>query len=144
MMTSLRSKWAVGKARGGRISNRYVTDEQRSCWPSTLSWTPAKRRKYHFARSWWYSWMVVRVYCAWFPELLRNPILAEHLGNPLFETSCLRRLLNIFPSPCSDLLAGLQRLASHSSGERPWKHYLRSAPILTRLLHDLEYASERV
>jgi hypothetical protein len=98
----------------------------------------------HFARSWWYSWMVVRVYCAWFPELLRNPILADHLENPLFEKSCLRRLLNIFPSPCSDLLAGLQNLASHSSGERPWKNYIRSAPILTRLLHDLEYASHCV
>jgi len=98
----------------------------------------------HFARSLWYSWMVVRVYCAWFPELLRNPILADHLENPLFEKSCLRRLLNIFPSPCSDLLAGLQNLASHSSGERPWKNYIRSAPILTRLLHDLEYASHCV
>ena len=98
----------------------------------------------HFARSWWYSWMVVRVYCAWFPDLLRNPILTEHLKNPLFETSCLQRLLNIFPSPCSDLLAGLQKLASHASGERPWKHYIRSAPILMRLLHDLEYASHCV
>jgi len=29
----LRSKWAVGKARGGRISDRYVTDEQRSRRP---------------------------------------------------------------------------------------------------------------
>ena len=29
----LRSKWAAGKARGGRISERYVTDEQRSRRP---------------------------------------------------------------------------------------------------------------
>jgi hypothetical protein len=39
MMTSLRSKWAVGKAvraglaARGRISDRYVTDEQRSRRP---------------------------------------------------------------------------------------------------------------
>ena len=37
MVTSLRSKWAAGKARGGRISgaylNRYVTEEQRSRRP---------------------------------------------------------------------------------------------------------------
>ncbi|MBV9104596.1 MAG: hypothetical protein JO313_01095 [Verrucomicrobia bacterium] len=29
----MRSKWAAGKARGGRILNGYVTDEQRSRWP---------------------------------------------------------------------------------------------------------------
>jgi hypothetical protein len=33
MVTSLRSKWAAGKARGGAYLNRYVTDEQRSRRP---------------------------------------------------------------------------------------------------------------
>jgi hypothetical protein len=46
----LRSKWAVGKARGGRI---YVTDEQRSRWPifNATLWTAAGWLFFRVARS---------------------------------------------------------------------------------------------
>ena len=59
MMTSLRSKWAVGKAVraglavGGRMSNRYVTDEQRSRRPifNATLWAAAGWLFFRVARS---------------------------------------------------------------------------------------------
>jgi len=53
MMISLRSKWAVGKARGGACLNRYVTDEQRSRRPifNATLWAAASWLFFRVARS---------------------------------------------------------------------------------------------
>src|SRR5215469_4171028 len=50
---SLRSKWAVGKARGGAYLKRYVTDEQRSRRPIFIAtlWAVASWLFFRVARS---------------------------------------------------------------------------------------------